>query len=229
MDISNFIDLNQKVEITVWDEAGDDDGLTFSSAVKDINNATILVEPPPQEEEKLYKLLRPGITVGMVIVYGLSRSVVVYPTLGLLQTKKPIGYWLKLPDTFQEEILRKRNHVRVPIELRVKVYYQSLKGTQVCEAQTVDVSGGGTRLTADVPFRLEQVLEIEVQFPGMPEDEFIRLKGSVVYANTNATPQGALSKYIAAVNFQEISPKDEQTVMSYCFKRELELAKEERI
>ena len=227
MDAIKSLTPKQSVEITVWDANDDDFEYIFKSTIVSVADNLFLIEEPLNVGKGVLALLEKGVVVG-VVVYADKKPVIIYPTVYSQQEKTPRGYWFKIPDDAMSETIQRRSHVRVEMKLPIVIEYEDSVGiTQEMEGQTLDISGGGLKLTSSRGFVSTQEVSIYLNFyPELEEDEepdeTLILPAKIVFSTENPKAKGAKDFYITAVQFTDLPDKYVTKIMGECFKKELE-------
>lgn len=224
--VSDWIKIGQKLEVTVWlSQGGNDEEIVFPSYVKDWDPAQdlALIDPPPPAQDKLIRaLLPPGTVVGMVSDSPNGRAIL-YPALHRYQEGRLQGYWLKVSNKIQREIIQRRRHARVavmmPLEAELLDSKTRLPKSGAMRGKTHDLSGGGVRFASPQPYSVGYELRLKLTLQSGP----ITLIGRVVYTAVNPNRFAtAGDRFITAVQFTELSPTQERLLVNECFRRELE-------
>lgn len=227
MKIEDFLEVNQKLEITVWrQDDGDDEGQTYQTYIKDIQDDMILVHPPSAGEAGLYELMTRGTKVGAVMVQQGEGQIVFYPIIESQQTQGLIGFWMVVGDDLQHEVMQRRRHVRIPIGLTIRLALTVEGETAQLEARTLDISGGGVRFYCRHEFQKGQVLVATIPFES---GEVVTVNARVVLCNESNKYSIDGGYFTTAASFDEITEQQESTLVSECFKHELKLRRDGKI
>lgn len=220
-ELQKAMSVNQRLEVTVWDPANDRIEFNFHSYIMDLEGGYFMIAPPGSNLQKITPLLEPGLLVGIVLDSN-PAPYIFYPTVHGKQDSPKPGYWLKLTETTQVEMVQRRRHVRIPMQVPIKV--EIILGANhavAVDAMTEDVSGGGMRFTCPRQFLKDQSVEIQVQFN--TEQPLMRLKAKVVFSAENRLRRRRDDLYMAACQFYDIEPAHETILVRECFRRELGL------
>lgn len=237
MGIDTYLNVRQKLEITVWRET-DDEGFSFPSYIKDVQAHRLLVDPPGPADAALVPLLRPGYLVGVALLAPDQNPVLFYPRIQSHQTTGLIGYWLEYTAETQLEVIQRRQHARVPITLPISG--QALGEDEqwtAFEGLSLNLSGGGLRFVSPCLFELHQEVQLSFRFSDEVKSSSIlsarqtevspllRVKGRVVFSQLNVSPIGGAGevtrRYLTAVQFTHLSEEQEVQIVRECFRREL--------
>lgn len=211
---------DQKIQVTVWDPENEGVEYSFPSFVMSKVGLLFMIAPPTTQQQKILPLLQPGITVGGVLE-TYPNPFIFYPLVHALPEKDQKGYWLKIPENAQVEVIQRRKHVRIPMIIPFEVEYQVLgRGTPLkIPARTEDVSGGGLKFTSATLFPVGKELLLHIQFnPGLP---ILHLKAKVVMSTQNRLKRQADDLYTTACQFLEMDDAREMIIVRECFRREL--------
>lgn len=211
---------DQKIQVTVWDPDNEGVEYSFPSFVMAKVGSLFMIAPPSTQQQKITPLLQPGITVGGVLE-TYPNPFIFYPLVHALPEKDQKGYWLKIPEDAQVEVIQRRKHVRIPMIIPFEVEYNLLgRGSPLkIAARTEDVSGGGLRFTSLTLFPVNKEILLHIQFnPTLP---IIHLKGKVVMSNQNRLRRQADDLYTTACQFLEMDDTREMMIVRECFRREL--------
>lgn len=211
--------VNQKIQVTVWDPQNDKLEFHYDSFIMDIEAPFMKVAPPPTNQaQEIEARMTPGVVAG-VILEAYPAPFVFYPIIHAKQETPPIGFWLKIPDNPEIEVMQRRRHVRIPMIIPVKAEFIVAGKWCSVEGHTEDMSGGGLRFTSARQFYKEQ--EVLVHLRLEEEKEVLKLKSTVVFTGENRVRRRPDDLYATAVQFVDIDAKQEMLIMRECFRREL--------
>jgi hypothetical protein len=210
---------DQKIQVTVWDPENENVEYSFPSFVMSKVGTLFMIAPPTTQQQKIVPLLQPGITVGGVLE-TYPNPFIFYPFVHAVPEKDQKGYWLKIPEDAQVEVIQRRKHVRIPMIVPFEIEYTLLGGAPLkVPARTEDVSGGGMRFTSVTLFPVGKEIEIQIQFnPNLP---ILNLKAKVVMSNQNRLRRQADDLYTTACQFLDMDDAREMIIVRECFRREL--------
>jgi hypothetical protein len=238
MEIEDFLQSGQKIEVTVWDSEEDDsDGYSFPSLIRDYREGRLFIENPRGDDAPLFDKLKPGYLVGVVAATEAS-LLMFYPRVSSTSNRGSYGTILSLDSDTQYEIIQRRKLIRVPFTVPVQV--DILRNGEVLhrvEAKTVNISGGGLRIASPFHFDVGQLLLVFLKLgdlrgaaPGTGADPdgysdraILKLSARVVFSQQNNNPLGSADKFFAGVCFDNLSEAQQTILMRECFRRELSL------
>ncbi len=213
--------VNRKLQVTVWDPGDETVEYTFPSFVMSSGGLLFQMAPPTVHPTKILPLLQKDAVVG-IVVETYPNPYIFYPVIQSLPPDAGGGYWLRIPEDSQIEVIQRRKHVRIPMVIPIEVEY--VLGTDkvlTLPARTEDVSGGGLRFTALKLFAQEQDLTIHIQFS--PSSPRMRLKATVVFSTQNRIHRQPDDLYATACQFYDLDDTQEMLIVRECFRRELKL------
>ncbi|MEM0951169.1 MAG: PilZ domain-containing protein [Cyanobacteria bacterium P01_H01_bin.74] len=118
-------------------------------------------------------------------------------------------------ETERTEAINKRLHFRLPIKLTVTIQADS-----VFKAESQDLSASGMRLIANTNVSPGEV--VSVQF--VPDQTFGEVKTQAeVIRCWSAFPLDMLEKEVFTINFIDLDKKVQDKLVSFCFKKEIEI------
>lgn len=204
MNLENFLSLNDKLDITVWQhpsKVGRCEGGSeyhYKSSILDVQDGKILVYFPPEESDA-FDWIEQGQKLRIVVTRpnGLWSF---FPIVGQFVLKGTSRFWLKLPEDVEH--IQRRKHVRVkhtfPLQLKLETNSvpdssaaqtpssKVLRGSkQLAVAttpvvlQSVDISAGGIRFKTATPLEAGQMLT--VNFTLTPEFGEVTNLARIVY------------------------------------------------
>ncbi|MCS7462443.1 flagellar brake domain-containing protein [Paenibacillus doosanensis] len=192
----------------------------YKSRIADIKDRVISMEVPINEHTGRLKRLFAGdemsayfLTDGGIKNY-FTTSVLGFSddVIRLVHIKKPE------PETITK--VQRRNFLRVPAELDIAVTYsEQLQFVAVTE----DVGGGGVSFLCDgyIPLAAQQTVQcwLLIQYKnGILEH--VSFKGELVRIKPLET-----GRQLVMLQFAEITDRDRQKIIRYCFERQLEFRK----
>jgi c-di-GMP-binding flagellar brake protein YcgR len=220
-ELQKSMSVDQRLEITVWDPNNDRVEFNFHSYIMDVEGTFFMVAPPGKDIQKIAPLMQPGMLVGAVLDSN-PALYIFYPTMHRYQEKPKAGYWLKLLDSTQVEVVQRRRHVRIPMQVPFRVEHLIGANHWVSvDTVTEDVSGGGMRFTSQRQFFKDQDLRLYIQFH--EEQPKLVLKARVVFSAENRLRRRKDDFYVTACQFYDVEPHEETVVVRECFRRELGL------
>jgi c-di-GMP-binding flagellar brake protein YcgR len=194
--------------------------IEYKSRIADMSDTTITMEVPLHEKSGRLKRLYQGdeinayyITDGGVKNY-FNTSVVGFTedTIRLVLIKKPE------PESITR--VQRRSFLRVPAELEIAVKYsEQLQFV----ALTDDVGGGGISFLCDgyIPLSGSAPISCWLLVPYKNGSiEHVPFKGEIVRVKPLET-----GKQLAMTRFTEITDRDRQKLIRYCFERQMDFRK----
>ncbi|MFC0214883.1 flagellar brake protein [Paenibacillus chartarius] len=194
--------------------------IEYKSRIADMNDSTITIEVPLDEKTGRLKRLYQGdeinayyLTDGGVKNY-FSSSVVGFTedTVRLIQIKKPEA------DAITR--VQRRSFLRVPAELEIAVKYtEQLQFV----ALTEDVGGGGISFICDgyIPLASSAPVSCWLLIPYKNGSiEHVPFKGEIVRVKQLET-----GKQLAMTRFIDITDRERQKIIRYCFERQMDFRK----
>ena len=218
-ELQKVLAKDQKIQITVWDPEDDTIEYTFPSFVINRVGLLLLIAAPTVHLQKIIPLLKKDVIVGAVLE-SYPNPFVFYPVVHSFPEDGK-GYWLKIPENAEVEMIQRRRHVRIPMMIPFEVEYQ-LPGKSdklKLPARTEDVSGGGLRFTSVTLFPVGQELTLHIQMN--PSTPMLHLKGKVVISTQNRLRKHADDLYSTACQFVDLDDTQEMVIVRECFQREL--------
>jgi c-di-GMP-binding flagellar brake protein YcgR len=223
--------VNKRLEVTVWSLDNDELEFTFHSTILAVDGHHFFISPPPQAQADINRHMEQGLVVG-VVLDSYPNPLIFYPIVHMHDDSYP-GYWLRIPQNCQIEVVQRRRHVRIPMNLPIEVEYKVREDHWLSvNATTEDVSGGGLRFTCSRAFPKEQALLIHIVFvddsplPSKQQEEPsppLKLPAKVVFSVENRSPKRPAEVYSIACQFADLTEQQEMIIMRECFKRELRL------
>ncbi len=217
-DLQKALVLNQKVQVTVWDPNNDSVEYSFQSFVMEAGGTLFQLAPPTTQAATILPLLQPGIVTGAV-VETYPNPYIFYPIIHSAPLSAQSGFWLKIPENPQVEVMQRRRHVRIPMVIPFNLEYSISGRSMAMQARTEDVSGGGMRFTSIRQFPKGQDLLILLAFN--PSEPPLKLKAKVVFSVQNRLKKQPDDLYSTACQFADLTDAEEMILVRECFKREL--------
>ncbi len=200
MNLEEFLSLDDKLEVTIWQESGSAMGqldsresYTYKSSVLDVQDGKILVYFPP-EDEPAFEWIRQGQKLKVLITRsnGLWSF---FPTVGHFVLKGTPRFWLKLPDDIEH--IQRRKHVRVrhsfPLQIKLDaVVMPAAANTGVgLSRSSVGNSSGGLKPQAGANSPLTPVVQsVDISAGGIRFKTSVPLSGGqLLHAKFTLTPE----------------------------------------
>ncbi|MEB3286160.1 MAG: PilZ domain-containing protein [Vampirovibrionales bacterium] len=201
------------LELTIWVNEEDEEGLTFLAAIERIEDGYYLITPP----QSAYLKLQDKLTLPLVIgaLYGNASSpFLFYPSLVNVETIKTKGYWLSLPETMDIKTIQQRSFVRV--KARVPVIIENDEETP---AYTLDISGGGLQFACAKQYMAGETLSLKIRFDTEVPLDWI--KARVVKCGENPLSSRLEEAYSTACQFMDLPDSAQKRIVSECFRLEV--------
>lgn len=219
-ELRNTLKIHQKLKVTVWHPSDDTVEYTFSSVILDFQSSKILIAGPAETE--VTALMQPETLIGIVVNDKTPHPVIFYPMVERPVTKhqgKPLaGYWIRLPENCQVEVVQRRQYVRVPMTIPIQV---TEPNKRPLAASTLDISGSGLRFQSVGKYTPGTTLELQIQFS--EQQPPLQLKAKVVSSQENPNRWQSQLHYVTACHFEGLDEQAEQQLVRECFRRELGL------
>ncbi|GEK57916.1 hypothetical protein CHL76_05905 [Marinococcus halophilus] len=200
-----------------------DNKVQYKSQLLDADENTFTIALPADQETGKSISFQAGRAVHVWYV-GEDSAVYSFRSTVLSRLKGQIpALIIKRPEKKEWQRVQRRNYVRVDTSVNAAVHGSSRPFTTV----TVNVSGGGCMLIVPPKAKLmeEEHVQITLAFP--MED------GSMQYLQCSAAVRRVLEKEErrpkrASMEFLEITEKERQAVIRYCFERQRAAANQEK-
>ncbi|WP_248925399.1 flagellar brake protein [Paenibacillus hamazuiensis] len=192
----------------------------YKSRIADVTDTSISMEIPIHEKTGRLKRLYSGDELSVYFIT--DGGVKNYFTSTVLGFKEDIVrlVMIKRPDPETITKVQRRNFLRVPAELEIAVKYSD---QLQFVALTDDVGGGGISFICDgyVPLQSQQSVScwLLVNFKNN-QIEHVPFKGEIVRIKPLET-----GRQQVMMRFQEISDRDRQKIIRFCFERQLDFRK----
>lgn len=213
--------VNEILHIQINSIDEDEARQEYKSRIADVNHQYISIEVPMSEQTGRLKRLYVGDEISTYFVTNggiknyFTTSVIGFSnddTIRLVQIKKPE------PEAITK--VQRRNFLRVPAELELAVAYsEQLKFV----ALTDDVGGGGISFLCDgyITLAIQQIVSCWLLLPFKNgKVEHVSFKGELVRIKPLET-----GKQQVMMRFAEITDRERQMIIRYCFERQLEFRK----
>ncbi|MBP1988916.1 flagellar brake protein [Paenibacillus eucommiae] len=212
--------INQILHMQINSIDEEESKIEYKSRIADMSDEAIVMEIPLNENTGRLKKLYLGdelsayyISQGGIKNY-FNTSVIGFreDVIRLIMLKKPE------PEAITQ--IQRRSFLRVPAELEIAVKFsEQLQFVAVTE----DVGGGGVSFICDgyIPLNVNYVISCWVLVPFKSGTiEHVPLKGEIVRVKLLET-----GRQLAMVRFVEITDRDRQKLIRYCFERQMDLRK----
>jgi c-di-GMP-binding flagellar brake protein YcgR len=216
--------INQRVEIIVHDEPYKG---SYHSRVENYDNEQIVLAMPMTHGSLVP--IRSGTLVSVVFFDELAVYEFQAPVVRLQQDNIAV-LKLNLPKNIQR--IQRREYVRLEVSLTVSIFVETEnEGQMVLGGETADISGGGIRIIlARSDFtKLTEALLVEdiagtklkmavhLQSLSINKTEMVDFIGEIIRVGASGT------SFWLAVNFAVISEKNRDKIVSFIFRKQLEL------
>lgn len=199
-----------------------DEKIIFRSKVLDIKDDTFLIGPPIKEETNRTEPIIPEDTAFEVQFVAKNQKVYKFQTK-LIEKKRADGiamFVLELPDEKDFIYIQRRSFIRVEALLKVKVISPNNEFSAF-DTYSVDISAGGLKLILpkNITLEEEQLVICSFILPISENDVYMQLKSRVVRITDR------ISNRYVSLQFEDITENERQSIVKYCFERQLELRK----
>ncbi|MCC5893685.1 PilZ domain-containing protein [Exiguobacterium sp.] len=132
-----------------------------------------------------------------------------------------LRYAFALPKAENIKRVQRREYLRVPEMINVTVLAADGQAFPAFETTSLDVSAGGMRIVANrAPIEIDESLIVVFRIEddrGMPQT--FRVKSRLVRVHEQAVKQEL------SLCFENLTPRDQETILRYCFRAQLEARK----
>jgi len=132
-----------------------------------------------------------------------------------------LRYAFKLPDEKKIKRVQRREYLRVPEMINVTVLAVDGQAFPTFETTSLDVSAGGMRIVANrAPIEVDDSLVVVFRIEderGIPQT--FRVKSRLVRIKPQTVKQEL------SLCFEDLTPRDQETILRYCFRAQLEARK----
>ncbi len=218
-DLLKAMSINQRMEVTVWDNGHENVEYTFHSYIVDLESPFFLAAPPSRQISQISALLKPGVILGVVLDCN-PAPIIFYPTVHRYHAETPSGYWLKISEDTQMEVVQRRRHVRIAMVVPARIQFQGDNADQEeVLAFTEDLSGGGMRVTSPRLFQKGEDIQVEIQFAA--NQPKLQLKARIVFSMENQLRRRKDDLYVTSCQFYDLENQQETILVRECFRREI--------
>ncbi|GIP37495.1 hypothetical protein J31TS4_07750 [Paenibacillus sp. J31TS4] len=213
--------VNQVLYYQVQSIDDEEARMEFKSRIADMSSDMIHMEIPINEKSGRLKKLFPGdeLSVYFITEGGIKHYFQTSVTGFKEDVVRLVTIRMPKPDSISK--IQRRSFLRVPADLELSV---RTEGHPLFLAATEDVSGGGISFLCPQNANLKEGARIScwllLQFRGNKPDH-VQFEGEIVRIHTLET-----GRKIAMVKFIEITERDRQTLIRFCFERQLEFRKQ---
>lgn len=199
----------------------DDEKIVFRSKVLDIKDGTFLIGPPIKEETNRTEPIIPENTAFEVQFVAKNQKVYKFQTKIIEKKRDGVAMFaLELPDEKEFINIQRRSFIRVEAQLKVKVISPDNE-FPTFDTYSVDISAGGLKLILpkNITLKEEQLAICTFILPLSQNDVYMQLKSRVVRLTDK------ISKRYVSLQFEDITENQRQSIVKYCFERQLALRK----
>lgn len=200
-------------------EEGDKE--VFRSKVLDITDRSFFIGPPLKEASNRTEPIILEGTSFQVQFVAKNQKVYQFNTTVLKKSLKNIPtFEMERPKKEDFVPIQRRSFIRIETQLKVKVFSLHNEFAPF-DTYTTNISAGGLNLVLpkQVTLENEQIVRCSFILPLQDDDIYLQLTCKVVRL-TDKMPH----RY-ASVKFEQISEKERQSIVRYCFERQLALRK----
>ncbi len=212
--------INQILHLQVNSIDEEESKIEYKARIADITEESIIMEVPLNEKSGSLKRLYMGDELSAYFVTGggvknyFNTSVTGFQedVIRLVSVKKPV------PEAITQ--VQRRSFLRVPAELEISVKFS--EQLQFL-ALTEDVGGGGISFICDgyIPLSVNYTVSCWLLVPYKNGSiEHVPFKGELVRVKPLET-----GKKLSMLRFTEITDRDRQKIIRYCFERQMDFRK----
>lgn len=211
-------------ELFLQIDEGNDASTNYKSKVIDMTDEYISIFLPTQQNSGHTRVFRPGTRIE-ISHFGKDGSKYVFPSVILENINDRIPF-VRVSVPAKEEIIRKqrRNFLRVPAYADVALKLVEPRDREIhFVTKTEDVSGGGIAIKypATYDIRIDDQFEVWMALPCSKDV----LQANFIAKVVRIIDQKKPGKKLAPLEIINISQKDQQNIMKYCFECEIDLRK----
>lgn len=199
----------------------DDDKIVFRSKVLDIKDDTFSIGPPIKEDTNRTEPIIPENTEFQAQFVAKNQKVYKFQTKLIEKKRDGIAMFeLELPAEEDFIQIQRRSFIRVEAQLKIKVISPGNE-FPAFDTYSVDISAGGLKLILpkNITLEEEQLVICSFILPLSQNDVFMQLKSRVVRITDR------ISNRYASLQFEDITENERQSIVKYCFERQLALRK----
>lgn len=199
----------------------EDEKIVFRSKVLDIKDDSFLIGPPIKEETNRTEPIILENTTFEVQFVAKNQKVYKFQTKVIDKKRNGIAMFaLELPDEKEFINIQRRSFIRVDAQLKVKVISPDNE-FPAFDTISVDISAGGLKLILpkNITIEKDQLAICTFVLPLSQNDVYMQLKSKVVRITDK------ISKRYMSLQFEDITENDRQSIVKFCFERQLALRK----
>lgn len=193
----------------------------FRSKVIDIHKNSFFIGPPIKEKTNRTEPIIIENTPFRVQFVAKNQKVYKFQTKVInKQLENITKFEFELPEKDKFINIQRRSFIRVETQLKVKVFSLNNEFTPF-DTYTTDISAGGLSIVLLNKETLEkgQVVICSLVLPLAEENVYLRQPSSVVRITDK------ISNQFASLKFEQMNEKDQQSLVRYCFERQVALRK----
>lgn len=204
-------------------ETVSDDGKkqVFRSKVLDIKDKSFLIGPPIKEASNRTEPIILEHTLFSAQFVAKNQKVFQFNTKILKKNLEKITtFEMELPKEEGFVPIQRRSFIRINTQLKVKVFSLNNEFSPF-DTYTTNISAGGLKLVLPDEILLEKAQTLICSFvlPLQDDSVYVRQLCKVVRITDH------ISKRYASLKFEQINETDRQSIIRYCFERQLALRK----
>lgn len=198
--------INQSIRLTLADV----EESWSASNIQNINNNEFCIAVPTLGANPV--VLNKGEPVKVSFVFEGAKYEFQSRVTGRLFDNIPL-YSLEMPSSFKRIQLREFVRILTFLEVFYAEIPEEGKEPVFIKGSSIDLSGGGVRLLLNKKYKEDTVLLIKFTIPFQYSPENVQMKGKVV----RSWPDENTSFFQAAIQFQDISRKYQDSIVRYVF------------
>ncbi len=208
--------IGQSIAVEIYE--GDFKGI-YSSFVYDVDDNYIYALSPT-DERGVRAFIRPNQRVGVSFLDERKRRIGFDTTvIDIIKDGDNILCKLTIPDEFYRIELRENFRVDVFIETK---FFRIEKGKPTEKKATIlDISAGGLKISTEEELKIGEVITISFSV----DNTFFNYLKAMVVRKIKAG-DGTVNHY--GLKFIEMDKKAEDSIIKFCLKKQMEIAKKER-
>ncbi len=217
LELSEFVDVNDQILVTFRLPDASQQLFQFQSLIRAVANNKLLLDVPAFPG--IQSVLIPNFQLGINFQPELPDFPTIMTTIILFREADPAGCWVEVPPGFHQHFLKRRRHIRVPVQFPLKAFFTVNNREFPLNAQSVNLSGGGMRFTSKRLFQENEVILLE--FKPDERGNLYKVKSRVVLSQPVLYPDGTVQHYVTAVAFLNLERYEEDRLVGFCFRQEL--------
>ena len=220
MQLSKFIAVKNKVEIN---KPGKEKIESYRTMIQEVNENTFAIDIPTKRRRPWVPAKGELIELGVIT----DNARYIFESRVVNRIEKPLPLiFLEIPQLEKVRRVQLREFFRV--DLIIDVSYKALEPEEAKDYRNLelesrgtvlDLSGGGLRMVINTPLEIDSKVAVEFQL----EERNFKLLGQVRRCQEQLLPEKKL--FIIGISFEDITIAEQDFIISYCFKRQLESSK----